>query len=84
MSEPIMLSEEDLKELVELYQRARTTPMIAMSIADGLAGRDWSSLAWDKVRRKMDELGKKYGYNPRIVQIDQTTGKVTERHPDQE
>lgn len=41
-----------------------------------IGGRDLASLAWDQVRAKMDELGKKYGYNPKTVQINQETGEV--------
>ena len=72
----IFLSEEDRKELVELYQTAQTTPVIAFSVANMIEGRDWSSLAWNSVREKMDKLGKKYGFDPRISPINQKTGEV--------
>jgi len=75
----IKLSEEDRKELVLLYQEAQRTPMIAMSLQSGIEGRDWASQAWNKVREKMDELGKKYGYDPRKMQINQETGEVFPR-----
>lgn len=35
-----------------------------MSVQDGLDGKDWATLAWNEVRDYMDELGKKYGYDP--------------------
>jgi hypothetical protein len=64
------LSEEDRQELVKLFEEAQTTPIIALSCADMLSGRDWASQAWDRLRAKMDELGKKYGYNARTAQIN--------------
>lgn len=73
------LSEEDRQELVKLYHEAQTTPVMALSAADMMGGRDWASQAWDCVREKMDELGKKYGYNPHTVEINQKTGEVKQK-----
>ena len=64
------LTKEEHEELTNLYHEAQTTPVIALSCADMLSGRDWASQAWDRVRAKMDELGKKYGYNPKTAQIN--------------
>lgn len=73
----IKLSSQDLKELLELTRKAETTPVIALSLKDGLEGRDWSALAWDKVRDKWHELGRKYGFDPTQVKgIDTKTGEV--------
>jgi len=73
----IKLSEEDRKELVELYEEAEKTPMIAMSLADGIAGRDWATQAWNEVKAKMDELGKKYGFDPSQMKgINKKTGEI--------
>jgi len=70
----IKLSEEDRQELVKLYARARTTPVIKMSTL----GPSWADQAWDDVRRKMDELGKKYGFNPKEMKgINPKTGEVS-------
>lgn len=70
----IVLSEEDRKALAELYHRAETTPMIWM----GGNTKDWSRQAWDEVRAKMDELGKKYGFDPRQMKgISSKTGEVS-------
>ena len=77
----ITLSEEDRKELVELYRTAQTTPVIALSTEDMIAGRTWSAMAWDRVRDKMEELGKKYGFNPRTSPIDPKTGEVQNSAP---
>ena len=65
MSE-IKLNEEDRKKLTELYQTAHTTP------------EDMASIAWDNVRKCMDKLGKKYGYNPAICTIGSKTGIAKE------
>ena len=45
----VKATEEELKRLTENANRAARTPVIAMSIADGLAGRDWASMAWHGV-----------------------------------
>lgn len=77
MAKVIKLSEEDRKELVNLYEEAKRTPMIAMSVKAGIEGRDWASQAWDRVKKKMDELGEKYGFNPREMKgINKKTGEV--------
>lgn len=73
----IVLSEEDRKELVKLYEEAKTTPVIGFSVQQMIEGRDFASLAWDRVRRKMDELGRKYGYDPTKVKINKRTGEVS-------
>lgn len=73
----IKLSEEDRKELADLYHTAQTTPVIALTCQDMLEGRDWATLAWNDVRKKMDELGKKYGFDPRKMKgIDSKSGEV--------
>jgi len=74
----IKLSEEDRKQLVELYEEAQRTPMIGFSTSQMIEGRDLASLAWDRVRSKMDELGKKYGFDPRKIKGIKKTGEVIE------
>ncbi len=61
----IELSEEDHRRLVETYERARTTPYLVF----GSMGQNTASSAWAHVRQLMDELGQKYGYNPRTANI---------------
>ena len=72
----ITLNKTDKKELVDLYREAELTPVIGFSVADMINGRDLSSLAWNRVRRKMDELGEKYGYDSQTHSIDVRTGEV--------
>lgn len=60
-----------------MYRTAQTTPVIALSTKAILEGRDWASMAWDDVRHKMDELGKKYGFDPKLMKgINFKTGEV--------
>jgi hypothetical protein len=73
----IVLSKDELTILVKLVHTAERTPVIALSSQEMLDGRDWASLAWKSVRELMDELGKKYGYDPMKMQINAQTGKVT-------
>lgn len=72
----ITLSKEDKVELIKLYREAQTTPMIGLSVKDMIQGKDWASQAWDRVRSKMDELGGKYGYDPRKHAINFKTGEI--------
>ena len=70
----VKLSEEDRKNLVDLYTTAETTPVLYLS------GRPPSAadLAWDAVRNFMDELGKKYSFNPAQMKgIDKETGEIS-------
>lgn len=60
----IVITEEEHKRLQDLYNKAQNTPVIAMSVKDGLEGRDFATLAWNEVRNYMDRLGEKYGYDP--------------------
>ena len=64
------LTKEEHEELTNLYREAEITPVIGFSVAQMIEGRDLASLAWDRVRAKMKELGIKYGYNPKVAQIN--------------
>ncbi len=72
----IKLTEEDRIDLVKLYKEAQTTPVIGFSVQQMLDGRDLASLAWNRVRNKMNELGEKYGYDPKTSAINQKTGEI--------
>lgn len=73
----IKLAPEDLEELIRVTREAEKTPVIAMSLSDGLEGRDFATRAWNKVRDKWEELGKKYGFCPgRVKGINTRTGAV--------
>ncbi len=73
----ITLTEDELVALTELYRDAQNTSLMALSIADGLAGRDFSSTAWRRVKEEMDHLGKKYGFHPKNIRgINGITGEV--------
>lgn len=73
----IVLSEEDRKELAEMYRRAQTTPVIWLPTEYNPNPKDWAQQAWDEVRAKMDDLGKKYGFDPKKIKgISSKTGEV--------
>ncbi len=72
MSEKIILSEEDRKELAELYKQAQTTPAILL-----FGKYDLAADAWGRVRSKMEEFGDKYDFDPGGIKgINQETGEV--------
>jgi len=76
--EKIVLSEEDRKELVQLYETAETMPVIGFSVRQMIEGENLASLAWNRVRQFMDKLGKKYGFNPKKIKgINKITGEVS-------
>lgn len=70
--EKIKLSDEDRQELAELYHRAQTTPVIIT----GFGTEDQATLAWNSVRKFMDVLGKKYGFDPTVYSINTETGEI--------
>lgn len=73
----IKLQPEELKKLIDLTKEAETTPVIAMSMRDGMEGRDLATLAWDRVRDYWRELGAKYGFDSQNVRgISAETGEV--------
>ena len=73
MPKTITLSEEDRKALVALYEDAQTTPAILFDYSHP----DLATIAWMDVRRKFDELGKKYGFNPKQIKgINKVTGEI--------
>lgn len=65
------ITEKERKELVILYNNARNTPVIKM------VNTCLSENAWYNVRRKLDELGRKYKFNPEeIAGINPKTGEI--------
>jgi len=58
------LTKEEHERLVKLYKDAQTTPVIYTG-----GGGSWADSAWNEVRSYMDELGEKYGYDPRTAGI---------------
>ena len=74
----IVISKEELKELLDLTTEAQNTPVIGFSMKQMIEGEDWASQAWKRVRAKWNELGEKYGFNPKEVQgINTQTGEVS-------
>lgn len=69
------LTTEELSELMRLYNRAGTTPVMCLSLADGLAGRDFASIAYQDFQDKWAEIAKKYGVRS-SAGFDSTTGEI--------
>lgn len=53
---------------MDLSKEAANTPVMALSIADGLAGRDFASMAQERVFAKWREIGLKIGFDASDVQ----------------
>ena len=66
------LTTEEREKAAELYKDAQTTPVVTM----GVGHKDWATQAWDRLRDYLNELGKKYGYDPEKAGIDTNTGEV--------
>lgn len=72
-SQEIKLNDGDRKELLELYRQAQSTPVITT----GIGRPSMAASAWDDVRKKMDDLGEKYGFDPnKIKGINPETGEI--------
>ncbi len=65
LTRTVTLSAEEHAKLLELHRHARTTPYLVF----GQHGENTADSAWDGVRRYMDELGRKYGYDPKTARI---------------
>lgn len=61
----VQLTDEEHMKLKELYHEAQTTPILVF----GPDGRNTADSAWGLVRTYMDELGQKYGYDPKTAKI---------------
>lgn len=68
MRKTFTISEEDWAKLMEMSKTAHSTPVIALSVADGLAGRDFASMARKRVLNLWKEMGKKYGFDGDTVE----------------
>jgi hypothetical protein len=73
------LSEEEHQRLTALYKTAQTTPVIKLTSNPN--EKDWATAAWDKVREYMDELGRKYGYDPAKYAINKDGEVVPHENP---
>ena len=68
----IVLNKKDCEELKELYRTAQTTPVIKLS----MSSPSFADTAWDAVRKKMDELDLKYGFDPKKIKGINPDGEV--------
>ncbi len=73
----IILTKEELKKLLKCNDDTGNVPVMALSVADGLAGRDFASLARNDLMEYWEEVGKKHEFNPEDVRgIKRETGEV--------
>ena len=73
----IILTKKELEKILKLNDRANNTPVIALSVGQGLAGQDFASMARNDLREYWLELGKNHNFNPENVRgIEKATGEV--------
>ena len=56
----VFATEEETKKIVELYEEAQSTPVIAMTSAHALRG-GFSADAWDRVYKEIDRVAQVHG-----------------------
>ena len=76
-----VIEEKDWKHLMEESVRARNTPVMAFSVADGLAGRDFASLAFNDVYDAWKALGVKYGFDGTDVEPVDEKRRIVSAYP---
>lgn len=64
------ITQEEMDELVKAHKTARETPAFALSTKQALDGKDFASMAWDRLREIQERLAKKYGYDCTTTAID--------------
>lgn len=69
----IFLDEEDRQALVKLYDEAEHTPVIKFDVL----GPSLADTMWNLVRKRLEELGEKYGFDPRQMKgVNKESGEV--------
>jgi hypothetical protein len=61
--EHFTIDEADWNELMRLSREAQDAPVMALSSADALSGRDFAGAARERVYSYWRELGCKYGFD---------------------
>ncbi len=64
----VELSDEDRRHLLELFREAESTSAMAP-----LSFR----VAWGEVRKEIDRLGEKYGFDPHKTKVNAKTGEIS-------
>jgi hypothetical protein len=57
----VFMTAEELTEVKKLHEAARTTPVIALSVGQGLAGNDFSAMAWRDLHDRLTALARAHG-----------------------
>ncbi len=75
------IPEEDWNELIQLSREAQNTPVMALSVGDGLAGRDFASMARDRVQSKWNAIGLILGFDASSVRPIDEKNRIIEATP---
>jgi hypothetical protein len=81
----ITLTDEEFNKISNLYQVAldATSQSTLGSGGSSLSGNSkYKQKAWHEVQKYMNELGKKYGYDPEKYVINKNTKELEEYLPD--
>jgi len=57
----VFATKKERSKLFKLLKEAQNTPVIAVSSAQALAGKDFSAVAWDRVREECHRLALSHG-----------------------
>lgn len=72
------LTEDEWNRLIKLSTEARNMPVMALSVADGITGNDFASIARRRVDAFWRELGSKYGFDPSDVKpVDESKRQIS-------
>ena len=69
------MQDSELKELVDLYQTAQNTPVIAISVRDGIDGNDFASRAYKRFQERWADICFKYKISPDENGFNSETGE---------
>jgi len=78
------IEEDDWNELMRLSKIANETPVIALSVEQGLRGDDFASTARKKVFDKWEEIGRKYRFDGKDVESANEKERKVSAYPVEE
>ena len=81
MRQNYTISEEDWAEVLRLSREAHQTPVIALSVADGIAGRDFASLARQRVFDHWNAIGRRLGFDGATVKPVDEARRIVSAEP---
>lgn len=57
----VFASAQELSEVKELHDKARSTPVMAMSVAHGMSTGGFSGEAWDRLKKRVHAMALSHG-----------------------